>query len=102
MNSTQHATAITFVQTKVGRRAMKPLCILGALLVLLLTGCQPIRPVSAQQPTEKMGQAEEKIQNAMSAAPASIAQDATILDWPAEAGGEFVELRSGSNGWTCL
>ncbi|MBI5667278.1 MAG: hypothetical protein HZC41_04655 [Chloroflexi bacterium] len=45
---------------------------------------------------------EAKIENAMSAAPPAIAQDATILDWPAEAGGEFVVLREGTNGWTCI
>jgi hypothetical protein len=38
----------------------------------------------------------------MSAGPASIAQDAAVMDWPAEPGGELVELRAGSNGWTCL
>lgn len=45
---------------------------------------------------------QAKIENAMSAAPPTIAQDATILDWPGEAGGEFVVLREGTNGWTCM
>lgn len=45
---------------------------------------------------------EEKIQNAMSAAPPSIAREATIMDWPAKAGGKLKELRKGTNGWTCL
>jgi hypothetical protein len=44
---------------------------------------------------------EAKIENAMSAAPPEIAQDATILDWPTEEGGEMVVLREGTNGWTC-
>jgi hypothetical protein len=44
--------------------------------------------------------ADEKIANAMSAGPASIATDAAVLDWPSE-GAEPVELRAGTNGWLC-
>ena len=43
-----------------------------------------------------------KIQNAMSSAPASIADKATIADWPAAEGGVMPVLRQGTNGWTCL
>ena len=42
-----------------------------------------------------------KIQSAMSAAPASIAAAATIVDWPDKAGKQ-VTLRAGTNGWTCM
>jgi hypothetical protein len=45
---------------------------------------------------------EAKIQNAMSAAPPSIAEQATIRDWPAEEDGEMPVLREGSSAWTCL
>jgi hypothetical protein len=45
---------------------------------------------------------QAKIDNAMSAAPLFIAQDATILDWAFDADGNFVVLRAGTNGWTCL
>ena len=44
---------------------------------------------------------EEKIKNAMSAAPDSVASAATIMDWPATEGGKLVQLRAGKNGWTC-
>lgn len=44
---------------------------------------------------------EEKIADAMSAGPVSVAEDATIMDWPATAGGEMTVLREGSNGWVC-
>jgi ketosteroid isomerase-like protein len=44
----------------------------------------------------------DRITNAMSAGPLEIAQDATILDWPTEPGGDWTVLREGSNGWTCL
>ena len=37
----------------------------------------------------------------MSAAPLSIAENATILDNELDANGEFVVLREGSNGWYC-
>ncbi len=45
---------------------------------------------------------QAKIQNAMTAAPPGISKNATILDWPATEGGQMVELRKGTNGWTCL
>ncbi len=41
------------------------------------------------------------IANAMSAAPMAIAKDATILDFPANAGEPMVVLREGTNNWTC-
>lgn len=45
---------------------------------------------------------QEKIESAMSAAPKSIAENATIKDWPTEEGGEMTLLRKGSNNYTCL
>lgn len=43
-----------------------------------------------------------KIASAMSAAPRSIAEHATIMDWPAKEGEKAVELRAGTNGWVCF
>ena len=40
--------------------------------------------------------ADDPIASAMSAAPASISAQATIMDW------NFKVLRKGTNGWTCL
>lgn len=45
---------------------------------------------------------EQKIANAMSAGPMSVAGKATILDWPAKDTDKPAVLRAGSNGWTCL
>lgn len=45
---------------------------------------------------------QAKIKSAISAAPTSVTNNATIMDWPAEAGGEMTVLRKGTNGWTCL
>lgn len=45
---------------------------------------------------------QAKIRDAMTAAPASIAAKATIMDWPASPGAQPMELRKGSNGWVCF
>jgi hypothetical protein len=44
----------------------------------------------------------EKIRNALSAAPADIAQNATVIDWPSPPDATPPVLREGSSGWTCL
>jgi hypothetical protein len=44
-----------------------------------------------------------KIKNALSAAPASIAEKATVMDWPTDKSHPHGRiLRPGSNGWTCM
>jgi hypothetical protein len=66
--------------------------------------------VLAPPPAEVVDAAEDKIANAMSAGPAPIAQDATILDypeewsggWPDEPAPDLIEIRAGTNGWTCI
>ena len=57
----------------------------------LMVPIEPIKSVAA----------DDKIANAMSAAPMAIAKDAAVLDWPSEAGATPVELRAGTNGWVC-
>jgi hypothetical protein len=42
------------------------------------------------------------IENAMSAAPSAVAENATIVDYAFDDDGKFVVLRAGDNGWTCL
>lgn len=69
-----------------------PLLILATVSLL---GCQPVQPPAAADPVAAA------IENAMRAAPPTIAQGATILDWPAD-GGDLVTLRAGDNGWTCF
>jgi len=39
---------------------------------------------------------QDKIENAMAAAPAAVSGDATIMDW------DETVLREGNNGWTCF
>lgn len=45
---------------------------------------------------------DQKIADAMKAAPASLSAAATVMDWPATEGGKMTTLRAGTNGWTCL
>lgn len=87
-------------------------------LLFLLAGCQmaitpPPDAPAATAPAEETAapaaegttaemSVDQKIENAMSAGPASITAEATINDWPSEPGGEQTELRAGSNGWVCL
>ena len=81
-------------------------------LAALVAACQPVQPQAAagQPPASQTGQhttvkpadpVEVQIQNAMSAAPLVVAQDATILGYTTEEGNETVVLREGNNGWTC-
>ncbi len=41
-------------------------------------------------------EAKQKVKSAMSAAPTSVAENATVMDW------DQTVLRQGTNGWTCL
>ena len=75
------------------------------ITLLLITGIATIAfglvhagPVAGQEG----GDTQEKIENAMAAAPASLAENATILDYEVDDAGNFIVLREGSNGWSCF
>lgn len=70
--------------------------LLFSSLYCLLLAVFPITLAQAQ------ADKQAKIRSAMSSAPPSIADQAIIMDWPAEPGGEMSMLREGTNGWTCL
>ena len=58
---------------------------------------------SAQNATQHLPSTDaEKITDALRAGPKFITDNATILDWPAQKGGEFRVLRKGTSEWTCL
>ena len=59
-------------------------------------------PAGPAGTTGEMMTKDQKITNAMTAAPASVAAKATVLDWPAKEGEAPAVLRPGSNGWSCL
>ena len=76
-----------------------------SLLALLLAACAPGAPQAKangndadHNPTAKTP--PDRIAVAMSAAPSSIASDATIMDF--DGSGKLVQLRAGTNGWMCL
>ncbi len=50
---------------------------------------------------------DERVKNALSGGPTSISEEARVMDWPDRVfpevpGVELIELRSGTNGWTCI
>lgn len=54
-------------------------------------------------PIDQVMPSSNPIWDAMSAAPLRVSAHAAVWNWPSEAsGGEFEELRAGTNGWTCL
>ena len=82
----------------------------GLLSVALLAGVQTTTKGTATQKMSMgdktmMGSTmtkEQKIANASTAAPTTIAAKATILDWPAKEGDMPPVLRTGTNGFTCF
>ena len=82
-------------------------------LLLILLG-QPVwaddkQPVSDPLPSGTLTTSQHsdawKIKNALSAAPAVIAEKATVMDWPMDMKAAHPHgrvLRQGSNGWTCM
>src|SRR5919204_2822830 len=61
-------------------------------LPVALVGQTPARSRTTQQ----------KIADALAAAPRSIAARAAVMDWPAKEGEQPKELRAGDNGWVCF
>jgi len=74
---------------------MKPTVLLSTIVGVMVT------TITVAQGATTMSQAD-KIKNAMSAAPHSVADKATVSDWPAKEGEKAPVLRQGSNGWTCF
>ena len=74
----------------------------GIAALTLVAACQQEQAPQAAAAGPAKGTKEWKIQNAMSAAPRAIASDAAILDYPSTPNGQMVQLRAGTNGWTCM
>lgn len=68
---------------------------------ILLAQHHNTKAVKSMSGKKKMTDAQ-KLQNAMSAAPKSIAKNATIMDWPDTPEGKPRQLRAGTNGWVCF
>jgi len=88
------------------RRSSLAVNLLCARIPAILTGLflclQPALAQDTHQGASDDRSVEEKIQNALSAAPEHIAGAAAVWDWSTEAGGEMPVLRQGTNGWTCF
>lgn len=82
-------------------RGKMPLFILLLLLAPFALFAQHTHSHSMSVKGKKMTDAE-KITNAMSAAPADIAKNATIMDWGATMADPPRQLRAGTNGWVCF
>jgi len=83
--------------------AVQPLHTRVFIILTSLLLC--LRPAAAQDTghgASEQRSLEEKIQNALSAAPAAISDEAAVWDWPREAGQQPPVLREGANGWTCF
>lgn len=82
--------------------------ILGGVIGYLAHGNTPSTTSTASQTTASTtqtaspGTKEAKIQEALQAAPESLRAGATVMDFPEKEGGEMIELKNGTNGWTCL
>jgi hypothetical protein len=83
------------------RYAVRILLAVVALLPAVLYAQHKMSKAEAPKPATQMSTAK-KIANAMSAAPAAIAKNATIMDWPEKEGGQPRELRKGTNDWVCF
>lgn len=72
------------------------------LVVVGLVACQQAPPPEQAQAGPAPGTPEWKMQNAMSAAPDAVSQNATIMEWGATPEAQPTQLRAGTNGWTCF
>lgn len=87
--------------------------VIGGILGYLLHGTPDTAPKSEtsqpsvsdnanSQPPTQPGSKETKIQEALSAAPDSVAKNATVLDYPEKEGADPAELQKGTNDWSCF
>ena len=59
-------------------------------------------PAATGEVNAQTGTPNAKITGAVTAAPPSIGDKATIMDWPATHGAQPTQLRAGTNGWVCF
>jgi hypothetical protein len=81
--------------------------ILSVVVAAALLGCESSTQTSASDKSKADAKADTskevaKVQSAMSAAPMAIAKDAKLVDYPEKAGQPLIELREGTNEWTCF
>ena len=89
-----------------------PIAVITALILSLvvaaaLVGCEANTQASGSDKPKADAKPESSkeeaiVQSAMSAAAIAIAKDAAIVDYPKQAGEPLIEVRKGTNGWTCF
>jgi hypothetical protein len=73
------------------------------LATLIATSAQAQIMMSTPTPSTKHPVTDaDKLADALRAGPKFVTTNATVLDWPGAAGGEYRVLRHGTNQWTCL
>jgi hypothetical protein len=68
---------------------------------LVLAVTFPLSAIAQQVAQQANRTTDQKIADALSAAPASVSGNATVMDWPMATGGPMQQLRAGTNGWVC-
>jgi hypothetical protein len=81
--------------------------VLSLVIAAALVGCEANTQASGSDNPNANNKPESSkedatVQSAMSAAPMTIAKDAAIVDYPTQAGEPFIEVRKGTNDWTCF
>lgn len=68
---------------------------------LLFAVAFPLSALAQPDAPQSRRTTAQKIADAVSAAPASVASGAAVMDWPTTSGAPMKQLRAGSNGWVC-
>lgn len=97
-----HQTEIAMDNQPLFDSVSRALPLLIALLCLSLACAAPALGQYDESGPAPTATPEQKIDNALSAAPEQIARAAAVWDWPAEGDTESPVLRDGENGWTCF
>ena len=84
------------------KRTLNVALLLALMMGTIAFGLTQAGTVAGQHDASPAAGADaDEVANAVSAAPASIAENATILDNELDANGKFVVLREGTNAWHC-
>lgn len=68
---------------------------------LLLAVASPLGARAQQVAQQANRTTDQKIADAVSAAPTAVSGNASVMDWPMMTGGQMQQLRAGGNGWVC-
>jgi hypothetical protein len=72
------------------------------IAILIFAGTAAYAQATDPPKPKRQATDAEKVADALSAGPAFVTSNATVLDWPSAPGGEYRVLRKGTSEWTCL